>query len=88
MSTPVFTVLRQATLQEAKLHDIATSVINKRVAQAWMINTGYIFFDRRLYILVASPLLLALIDALISGSRVHNLNHLEVGFHTLPMLAT
>jgi hypothetical protein len=88
MSAPVFAVLRQATLQEVELHDIATSVINKRAAQAWTIYTGYIFFDRRLYIPAASPLLLALIDALISGGRVHNLNHLEVGFHTLPMSAT
>ena len=49
-----------------------------------MINTDYIFFDRCLCKSAASPLLLVLIDALISGEHVQNLNHLAVGFHTLP----
>jgi hypothetical protein len=53
-----------------------------------MIDASYIFSDRRLYIPAASPLLLALIDSLISGGRVNNLNHLAVGFHTLPTSAT
>lgn len=69
----VFIPLCHVALQEAKLHDIITSVINKTVAQAWTINTGYIFLDGHLYIPAALPLLLALINALISGDRIHNL---------------
>jgi hypothetical protein len=53
-----------------------------------LLEAGYIFFNKHLYIPVASHLLPALIDALISGGHVHNLNYLAVGFHTLPMSAT
>jgi hypothetical protein len=51
-----------------KLRGTATSIINKQAAQAWSLDAGYIFFDERLYVPAASPLLLALIDTLISGS--------------------
>ena len=71
---PVTAALCRATLHEAKLHDIALNIINKKATRAWTIDIGYIFFDERLYVPVALPLLLALIDSLISGGHIHNLS--------------
>lgn len=88
MEAPVFAVLRRATLQETKLHGLAATIVHKTAAQAWSLDSNYIFFDKRLYILAALPLLPNLIDALISDNRQHNLNYLAVGIHGLPTLAT
>lgn len=72
----VFDELCHTTVHEAELHDIA--IINKTSALAWSLEAGYIFFDERLHIPAAPPLLPALIDALLSGRRVHNHNYLEL----------
>jgi hypothetical protein len=88
MKAQVFAALCQATLHEVKLHDIAISVNDKKAVRTWTTNTGYIFSDRCLYILATKPILQALIDTLIYGGRIDNLNHMAMGFHTLPMLAT
>lgn len=75
MDAPVFNTLHRATLHEVELCDVAITIINKTAARAWSLEAGYIFFDERLDILVASSLLLALIDTLTSGGHVHNLNN-------------
>jgi hypothetical protein len=54
---PVFTKLRSATLQERELHHIAIAIDNGSTAPAWSMDQGFLFFDRRLYIPAASPLL-------------------------------
>jgi len=51
-----------------------------------MVNDiGFILFNGHLYTPATSPLLLSLIEALLIGGRVNNLNYLAFGFHTTPM---
>jgi hypothetical protein len=72
-------------LHEPEWRDIASNIINKTAARAWLLDIDFILFDGHLYTPATSPLLPALVEALLIGGRVNNLNYLAFGFHTPPM---
>lgn len=74
----IFTHMRQAIRKQWELRTIALTIMEGQATQAWSMDQGLIFFDRRFYLPAASALLPHLLQVLRRGGST-NIELLALG---------